>query len=119
MTSYRLLKCEHVECGYIWADAPGMPEYYCPECRRHQYRDGEIFETLKENLRLRISFYGEHNTSDEIKDFIDDCHECIAGLEECRLEYQSDSAYKDGKAQLGRLDLVGQDYFFLMLWKPF
>ena len=96
-----------------------MPEYYCPECRRHQYRDGAIFETLKENLRLRISFYGEHNTSDEIKDFIDDCHECIAELEECRLKYESDSAYKDGKAQLGRLDWVGHDYFFLMLWKPF
>ena len=118
MTSYREYKCEHAECGNIWMGYM-LPEYYCPECQRHQYRSGEIFETLKENLRSRISPYWEHSTSDEVKDYLERCYECIADLEECRLLYESNSAYKEGKARLIQLDRVGRQYFLLMMQNSF
>ena len=118
MTSYAEYTCEHAECGYIWVGYM-LPEYICPECQRHQYRNGEIFETLKENLRLRITPYGECSTSDEVKGYLQRCRECIEDLEECRLLYESDSAYKEGKARLMQLDMVGSEYFLLMMRNDF
>ena len=96
-----------------------LPEYICPECQRHQYRHGEIFDTLKENLHLRISPYWEYSTTDEVKDYLERCYEGIAELEECRLLYESDSAYKEGKKRLIRFDSVGREYSLLMMENSF
>lgn len=118
MTSYAEYKCEHAECGNVWLGYL-LPEYICPECHRHQYRNGEIFETLEENLRLRISPYGKYKASDEVKDYLERCYECIAELEECRRLYESGSAYKQGKARLVQLDMVGRQYSLLMMQNSF
>ena len=61
---------------------------------------------------MRVSRYGGLEIPDAAKDYLEKCCECIEDLEELRLRYESDCAYKEGRKRLRGLDSVGNEYFF-------
>lgn len=63
---------------------------------------------------MRGSRYGELEIPDEAKDYLEKCYECIKDLEELRLRYESDCAYREGGKRLKGLDSVGNKHFSLM-----
>ena len=117
MTSYVEYTCEHAECAYTWIGYY-LPEHICPECSGQQFRNGEIFEYLKESLHSRVTPYHGIDIPDEAKDYLEQCHRCIADLEELRLVYESDSAYREGKP-LNGFDSVGYRYHDLIRRQSF
>ena len=116
MTSLREFKCEDPQCGSTWSF---FPEHVCPDCSKQQFRNGQIFDYFKERLKMRVSRYGELEIPDEAKDYLEKCCECIEDLEELRLRYESDCAYREGRKRLRGLDSVGNEYFFLMQIQSF
>ena len=68
---------------------------------------------------MRVTRYGELEIPDEAKDYLEKFFECIEDLEELRLRYESDCAYREGRKRLRGLDSVGNEYFFLMQIQSF